>query len=149
MNIDELSLYDWVLYNGKPHRVEAMNRPAQMVGLCSPHFAATTDAKNIEPMPITEDMLIRSGFKYDGTNAFILEQKANEREGKKHFWIKIVPPQPDNDDWWSPDQTGFEVNNDICDMLIEGITNVYVHQFQHVLQLAGINFYDIIKLKED
>ncbi len=72
----------------------------------------------------------------------------SEREGKKHFWIKVVPPQPDNDDWWSPDQTGFEVNNDICDMLLEGIGNVYVHQLQHVLRLAGINFDDVIKIKE-
>ena len=107
------------------------------------------EPKSIEPIPITEDMLLRSGFEHDGTCEYILEQKANEREGKKHFWIKVVPPQPDNDDWWSPDQTGFEVNNDICDMLLEGIGNVYVHQLQHVLQLAGINFYDVIKLKED
>ena len=147
MKAEELMIGDWVKISSQFAQIYDVGH--NTIGVQFPDGYDVFEPKSIEPIPITEDMLIRSGFEHDGTCEYILEQKTNEREGKKHFWIKVVPPQPDNDDWWSPDQTGFEVNNDICDMLLEGIGNVYVHQLQHVLQLAGINFYDVIKIKED
>ena len=147
MKAEELMIGDWVKISSQFAQIYDVGH--NTIGVQFSDGYDVFEPKSIEPIPITEDMLIRSGFEHDGTCEYILEQKTSEREGKKHFWIKVVPPQPDNDDWWSPDQTGFEVNNDICDMLLEGIGNVYVHQLQHVLQLAGINFYDVIKLKED
>ena len=147
MKATELMIGDWVKISGQFAQIYDVGH--NTIGVQFSDGYDVFEPKSIEPIPITEDMLLRSGFEHDGPCEYILEQKTSEREGKKHFWIKVVPPQPDNDDWWSPDQTGFEVNNDICDMLLEGIGNVYVHQLQHVLQLAGINFYDVIKLKED
>ena len=146
MNKEELMIGDWVhnTHNNQPEQVYEIGN-----GLVMLDYNDLYEYDEIEPIPITEEMLLRNGFEYDGTCEYILEQKTSQREGKKHFWIKVVPPQPDNDDWWSPDQTGFEVNNDICDMLLEGIGNVYVHQLQHVLQLAGINLHDVIKIKKD
>ena len=147
MKAEELMIGDWVKISSQFAQIYDVGH--NTIGVQFSDGYDVFEPKSIEPIPITEEMLLRSGFELDGTCEYILEQKTSEREGKKHFWIKVVPPQPDNDDWWSPDQTGFEVNNDICDMLLEGIGNVYVHQLQHVLQLAGINFYDVIKLKED
>ena len=147
MKANELMIGDWVKISSQFAQIYDVGH--NTIGVQFSDGYDVFEPKSIEPIPITEDMLLHSGFEHDGTCEYILEQKTNEREGKKHFWIKVVPPQPDNDDWWSPDQTGFEVNNDICDMLLEGIGNVYVHQLQHVLQLAGINFYDVIKIKEE
>lgn len=146
MKANELMIGDWVKISSQFAQIYDVGH--NTIGVQFSDGYDVFEPKSIEPIPITEDMLLRSGFEHDGTCEYILEQKTSEREGKKHFWIKVVPPQPDNDDWWSPDQTGFEVNNDICDMLLEGIENVYVHQLQHVLQLAGINFDDVIKIKE-
>lgn len=63
MNIDELMTYDWVLYNGKPIRIEEISRPAQKVSLCNAHQAIMTDVKNIEPIMLTPEVLMSNEFK--------------------------------------------------------------------------------------
>lgn len=102
----------------------------------------------IEPIRITEDMLIRWGFKFDGTNAYVLEQRrgVHDPKEKPSYYIKVIPPQPNNDDWWSPDETGFEVESDSCDMLRAGQYDTYYHVLQHMLRDAGLE--DVVADKD-
>lgn len=100
----------------------------------------------IEPISITEEMLLRWGFKFDGMDGFILEQRRrmHDPKDKPSYYIKVIPPQPDNDDWWSPDDTGFEVEGDKGDLLLTGQEDTYYHVLQHLLRYAGLE--DIVKL---
>ena len=101
----------------------------------------------LEPISITEKMLLRWGFKFDHMNAYIIEQRRgiHEPSEKPNYLIKVIPPQPDNDDWWMPDDTGFEVFNGNADMLLAGQKDTYYHVLQHLLWDAGLE--DIVKLK--
>ena len=105
--------------------------------------------KYIEPIRITEDMLIRWGFKFDGTNAYILEQRrgVHDPNDKPSYYIKVIPPQPDNDDWWSPSETGFEVESNNCDLLLSDQGDTYYHVLQHLLRQARLE--DVVKLRID
>lgn len=87
--------------------------------------------EEITPIPLTPEILEKNGFKFDGMADWKLE-------GKDGLFIKVCPVQPNNDDWWHPSSTGFEVNNSISDILLEGVGQVYVHQFQHALTMANI-----------
>ena len=129
MNIDELSLYDWVLYNGKPHRVEAMNRPAQMVGLCSPHFAATTDAKNIEPIPLTAEILRRNDFENDNGNYVLWYNDGTDS----------VEVELKDDNYTNGSYTFVNVNRG-CISIFE-LPVQYVHELQRVLRMCEINYH--------
>jgi len=101
----------------------------------------------LEPIGITEEMLLHWGFRFDGMNAYIIEQRRgiHDTNGKPNYLIKVIPPQPDNDDWWMPDDTGFEVFNGNADMLLAGQKDTYYHVLQHLLCDAGLE--DIVKLK--
>lgn len=87
---------------------------------------------NIYPIPITPEILEKNGFMYDGMAHW-------EYRGDEHLFISVCPVQSDNDEWWDPDDTGFEVTNKYSDVLIEGLGQVYVHQLQNALRLCGIN----------
>lgn len=89
------------------------------------------EGNSFSPIPLTPEILERNGFKYDGMTYWKLK-------GKDGLFIKVCPVQPNNDDWWHPSITGFEVNNRISDILMEGVEQVYVHQLQHAMRLCGI-----------
>ena len=95
------------------------------------------DPSDLNPIPLTPEILEINGFKYDGMADWKLE-------GKDGLFIKVCPVQPNNDDWWHPSSTGFEVNNSISDILLEGVEQVYVHQFQHALTMANVEMNLII-----
>lgn len=101
----------------------------------------------IEPIRITEGMLVRWGFRCDGTDAYILEQHrgVHDPSDKPYYHIKVTPPQPDNDDWWSSEDTGFEVDCDNGDMLLADQKDTYYHVLQHLLRLAELE--DVVELK--
>lgn len=103
----------------------------------APEGIVSVDPSDLNPIPLTPEILERNGFKYDGMADWKLE-------GKDGLFIKVCPVQPNNDDWWHPSSTGFEVNNSISDILLEGVEQVYVHQFQHALTMANVEMNLII-----
>ena len=95
---------------------------------------------DILPVAITEEMLVDNGFVFDGTAGYVLNDK------KKNMWLRILPPQPDNDDWWDLGCTGFEFRyGNTCDMVIKGVDDVWIHQLQDIICHAGLKIGDILK----
>lgn len=111
------------------------------------HMSGGVWVDYLEPIRITEEMLVRWGFRHDGTGAYILEQRrgVHDPSDKPYYHIKVTPPQPDNDDWWSSEDTGFEVDCDNGDMLLADQKDTYYHVLQHLLRLAKLE--DVVELK--
>ena len=90
------------------------------------------EIRELEPVPITVEMLLKSGFKYDGTCVYRLEKD------EPYLWIKVIPIDPQNE-WWESGMTGFEVFNKQSDISIDCMPNIYVHQLQNALLFAGMD----------
>ena len=57
----------------------------------APGGIVSVDPSDLNPIPLTPEILERNGFKYDGMADWKLE-------GKDGLFIKVCPVQPNNDD---------------------------------------------------
>ena len=103
----------------------------------SPSWESYTElisVSELKGVPVTGDMLQAWGIKFNAMKDYIY------RKNNPWTYISVCPPQPDNDDWWSPGDTGFQVNTNTADIIIEGLDQVYVHQLQHAIYDLNAEF---------
>lgn len=111
MRVTDLMLGDWVRCNDLKRQVAAIGETVGFLDCNNQVYWAYEGFDRIDPIPLTEEILVKNGFKHsmphnDWTNAdcnFFLYEGGN----------------------------GFRVQN--TDIKLD-----YVHQFQHTLRLCGI-----------
>lgn len=86
------------------------------------------EVEDVQPIPLTAEILEKNGLVFDGTQTWKLNDKKLE--------IMVVPVQPDNE-FWDEFSTRIEVCTNKSDMLIEAVRQIYVHQLQQMLRIAG------------
>lgn len=71
---NELRYSNWVLYNDKYWQINAIDGSADEVDLYNYDHELDIDIEEINPIPLTEDILLRCGFeKYQWQNAFFIK----------------------------------------------------------------------------
>ena len=127
MNVNDLMIGDWVI----PHIWDSIGEPSKIVGI-SYHSYEGKDyvdgvdcevwdelsPNDIEPIPLTSEILEKNGFEYDNYN---------------HNWIY---------DEFTIDY-GHLIEEDDNDYLFIWVADIsvkltYVHELQHALRLCGI-----------
>lgn len=124
MKANELMIGDWVLFSGKPKRVESIfvsdNGVEQIYVFGNTSQVSTINAY-IQPIPLTEEILEKNGFEYDDTNI-------GWGLGTHDFMIELghIPFEEDEDYlfvWVADKRARLD----------------YVHELQHALRLCRID----------
>jgi len=87
------------------------------------------EVEDVRPIPLAPEILEKNGLRFSGICTWELHEK--------NLDIFVVPVQPDNE-WWDGFSTRIEVCTNRSDFLIEAAEQIYVHQLQQMLRLAGI-----------
>ena len=89
---EDLMTGDWVLYKGQPVMVEEISRPSQKVSLATAHMAAPAVSVNdIEPIPLTDEILRNSGFRKVGEDQWTFEDFGTMiLEIRGGFWVRLT-----------------------------------------------------------
>lgn len=126
MNIRQLQLDDLVSYSGKVCRVTAVrldNDGKARAVVENDDFCGFVD--EIEPIPLTPEILEKNGFEDVGQDIYQYEEKP--------YYI-----------WWESDRYRLGIYKDESDYEKECFGEVmrlpiiYVHELQHALRLCGI-----------
>ena len=129
LKISDLSVGDWVRYDGKEYQVQCVDGLSEIVTLFGYCEQREESAGNLRPIPITAEILEQNGWSTDGMYAFLridehrhLEYYYHEHRLRKYYCGV--------DEW----QNHAKVNN------ITFAVHCYsVHQLQHALRLAGVD----------
>lgn len=62
MDTEDLMTKDWVSFRGKPVRIEEISRPKQRVSVATNRMVASPKVSEIEPIPLTPEILEKNGF---------------------------------------------------------------------------------------
>ena len=115
MRIEELSVGDWVAYNGKKYRIKEISSPYASVTLWGNNEQRDESIVLIEPIPLTAEILEKNGFEKTAICTTYLYNSDIE--------ITLY-----GDGWWRT------IGLDEYSLYrLDG-----VHQLQHALRLAGI-----------
>lgn len=128
LKISDLSVGDWVKVKDDTYKVMGITMLAEF-DLCNSSVAYRETLDNIEPIPITAEILEKNGWSSDGMYATLridehrhLEYYYHEHRLRKYYCGV--------DEW----QNHAKVNN------ITFAVHCYsVHQLQHALRLAGVD----------
>lgn len=130
MTQEELMLGDWVIRKNVPDEkltVVAINLITKLVALDLDGRGVIEISTNIDPIPITPEILEKNGFKFYCTDVFE-EWKSKDKRITIHD-----EEYPNSFNKWS-------VHVDTEDMRTMGYFEItYVHELQHALRLCGIN----------
>ena len=117
IKISDLSVGDWIAYNGKKYRIKEISSPYASVTLWGNNEQRDESIVLIEPIPLTPEILEKNGFSHNGNKWYTPELFTLERWSKG--WTIIIACS--------------------CgDYVCEVCTIKYVHQLQHALRLAGV-----------
>lgn len=126
IKINDLSVGDWVMYEGNHRKVALIDGVNGLVKFSlSPNFVGTGA---IEPIPITSEILKANGWTWDGMYARLRINEHSHFEYYKHErslrkWWKGI------DEWENHAEVSEITFRCHC---------CAVHQLQHALRLAGI-----------
>jgi len=127
MKLNELMVGDWVYIHEpecKGHRIDAIDELDGQVGADGEVY----DECDIRPIPLTEDILAKNGFKkQEDVNEWSYYKS---KDGKGQYMIL-----------WSMDYNYLEIGSyteEFGEFNRMGIMR-YVHQLQHALRLCGID----------
>lgn len=126
MNIQELSVGDWVRYRDRERQVCSLYQFTEEVGLWRKDSQLCETITDIQPIPLTPEILEKNGFvDYEvGKGWYVLNVADDLR-----VWL-----HRNSHDWtfqlmkWSPLST-----HEIGKVFIK-----HTHQLQHALRLAGV-----------
>ena len=129
LKISDLSVGDWVRYNGKSYRAVIVDALDQTVMIFGNDEQGDIHIDQLEPIPIMAEILEKNGWSSDGMYAFLridehlhLEYYYHEHRLRKYYCGK--------DEW----QNHAKVTD------ITFAAHCYsVHQLQHALRLAGVD----------
>ena len=128
LNISDLSVGDWVRYRDREWEVCSIYQFTKEVGLFRKDSQICESIEDIEPIPITAEILEKNG---------LIRHKRDADNPKRivfsnHFIMVITYT---DDDWWRVLIYEEELSSR---ELFNGI--IYsVHQLQHALRLAGVD----------
>ena len=109
MKVSELMVGDWVSYCGFYNKVIYIGQKVSMYNGKGTEF--TTDPEYIRPIPLTEEILVKNGWRKEPITI----------DGDYANWCGEIPICQEED----------EFN-------YERIELTYVHTFQHLLRLVGV-----------
>lgn len=121
LKISDLSVGDWVRYDGKEYQVQCVDGLSEMVTLFGYCEQREESAGNLRSIPITAEILEKNGF-VRSTSQFIVYHTDK-------VWISYDKPS----ETWSVTM----YINDVTSNLHANIN--YIHQLQHALRLAGVD----------
>lgn len=121
MKIQELSVGDWVRYREREWIVCSLYQFTEEVGLWRKDSQLCEYVADIEPIPLTSEILEKNGFRKNGEY-----NEWNIGEWNERPFIGI-----------SLDRQSMRVKYIGSDIFIENKV-VFVHQLQHALRLAGV-----------
>lgn len=153
MKAEELMVDDWVLAEGKPVQVTNISvLGGDVIRVINPFMSydiayasniialsnGAKDINKIEPIPITEEILKKNGFKNE-----VIAQKAIIAEGASNFSIILVSEDNriilNNIDEYINSFNKWHVHIDTEDMRTMCTSEItYVHELQHLLKLCKI-----------
>lgn len=121
MKAKDLMIGDWVLFDHNPVRVAILGAAQDSLGLAVGDNVFGQLYSIIEPIPLTEEILEKNGFK---------------QIGEKFIWGEIdndlieVTPSINN---------SYRIKISVADLMTAcSIWCSYVHQLQHAMRLCGI-----------
>lgn len=128
MRIEELSVGDWVAYNGKKYRIKEISSPYASVTLWGNNEQRDESIVLIEPIFLTPEILEKNGLEYvDDDNDAVIFLSCDL------FWARLCV----GDTFWRVGiHTEDKLDAVVCDVRA-------VHQLQHALRLAGVNALEI------
>lgn len=132
MKASDLQIGDYIKFNGDIYIIEELSAKGwvHLINKDKIRLSLPSDyiLDYIEPIPLTQKILERNGFKESKYGEMILDEELDTSEIYLVFEIYLVL-EPNYDDtyyWW-------KVNNEL-------ITKIKsVHELQHALRLCGIN----------
>lgn len=153
MKAEELMVDDWVLAEGKPVQVTNISvLGGDVIRVMNPFMSydiayasniialsnGAKDINKIEPIPLTEEILKKNGFKND-----VIAQKAIIAEGASNFSVILVSEDNritlNNIDEYINSFNKWHVHIDTEDMRTICTSEItYVHELQHLLKLCKI-----------
>ena len=154
MKAEELMVDDWVLAEGKPVQVTNISvLGGDVIRVMYPFMSydiayasniialsnGAKDINKIEPIPLTEEILKKNGFKND-----VIAQKAIIAEGASNFSVILVSEDNritlNNIDEYINSFNKWHVHIDTEDMRTMCTSEItYVHELQHLLKLCKID----------
>ena len=154
MKAEELMIGDWVLAEGKSVQVTNISvLGGDVIRVMNPFMSydiayasniialsnGAKDINKIEPIPITEEILKKNGFKND-----VIAQKAIIAEGASNFSVILVSEDNritlNNIDEYINSFNKWHVHIDTEDMRTMCTSEItYVHELQHLLKLCKID----------
>ena len=153
MKAEDLMIGDWVLVEGKPLQVTNVSfLGGDIIRVMNPIMSydiayasnivalskGAKDINKIEPIPLTEEILHKNGFKND-----ILAQKSIIAEGASNFSVILISEDNritlNNIDEYLNSFNKWTVHIDTEDMRTMCTAEItYVHELQHILKLCKI-----------
>lgn len=128
IKISDLSVGDWIAYNGKKYRIKEISSPYASVTLWGNNEQRDESIVLIEPIPLTPEILEKNGFErgeYSEIRVYN-EWEIGEWTDPPYVSVRL-----------DIDRQVIRVTNRGRDMFIAD-KEVYVHQLQHALRLAGV-----------
>lgn len=123
MRIEELSIGDWVAYNGKKYRIKNISSPYASVTLWGNNEQRDESIVLIEQIFLSTEILQKNGLEYvDDDNDAVTFLSCDL------FWARLCVGDPF---WRVGIHTEDKLDAVVCDVRD-------VHQLQHALRLAGV-----------
>lgn len=128
MTQDELIVGNWVRYKGHAYQIEEISRPSQKVTLGTTRAVRFVEIKDLEPLPLTKEILLRNDFEdEDGHNLYM------EYDGM--WWVR-----------WHPKETNYTrgsysyVNIDHGCVTLDEMPCDSVHELQNAMALCHFHW---------
>ena len=119
MEAKDLMIDDWAACEGKNGKVKELRE--HKLSLKTENSVMIIYYNNVEPIPITSEILEKNGFVTDRYG----EIELNDELGTSETNIVLEPTYSEEYYWW-------RINNNLI------VKIKYVHELQHILKLVGI-----------
>lgn len=122
MEITDLMIGNWVLYKDKPIKIIGIDGSQNIIYYYNEedYTEYPIDVSNIEPIPLTKEILEKNGFKEHRYHGYFIGQS------NSGYYIYF------DDNWLSIHQSDYDINT------IEFAWCKYVHVLQNALKLCGL-----------
>lgn len=133
MEIRNLMIGDWVICNDLKMQVAAIGETVGFLDCYNQVYWAYEGFDRIEPIPLTEQILVKNGFEYAFNEVSKMQNKQLLVANIGSHYIEVHLDKKNVAIWCDYDENGDGVCSDILIDLPH-----HVHNFQHLLRLCGI-----------
>ena len=129
LKISDLSVGDWVRYDGKEYQVQCVDGLSEIVTLFGYCEQREESAGNLRPIPITAEILEKNGWTSDEMCA---EMRITEYSHLEYYFREHRLRE------WVSREAGW-LPGEIVTSITFAAHCYNVHQLQHALRLAGVD----------